>query len=264
MATEKKEREIIQVGEKAKRAKITPEAKKRAAGLRWAAVILWLLAVGFEVLVILLLNGTLYIPGNEMAYLIIGIVLDLACVIAGSQLWKKSNRINPASKKNKLKFFLWNQMGVIAAVIAFVPLVILLLKDKDLNPKTKKIVSIIAAIAALLAVGTSINYNPVSSEDLAAAQAESYTYSDGMAYWTRFGKCYHFNPDCQSLQNSASLYNGTIEEAFEANRSKPCSFCADDTSADFQPFKTASNSDVFTSPSDILDLIGDDLLAPVE
>ena len=242
-----------------KPAYISAENKKKANGLRIGAVVLWVLAIAFEVLTILIINGTLFLGDNKMLYIIIGIVLDLACVIIGSQLWKKANHLDPCSEKNKLKFFLWNQMGVIAAVLAFFPLVILLLKEDDLDPKTKKILSIIAAVATLLAVGTSIDYSPVSAEDLAAAQDDAVVYSlDGTAYWTAFGKCYHFNPDCHTILNSAVVYQGTVEEAFEANRHKPCSYCA--TAEGEEVF---DRGDLFASDSDVSlgDLIsGSDLL----
>lgn len=200
--------------------------KGRATGLRIAAVALWLLAVGVEVLAIFLLNGTLYLPGGQMMWLIIAIVLDLALIIIGSLLWKKANRIDPASEKNKVKFFLWNNMGIIAAVIAFLPLIVLLLKNKDLNPKTKKIVTSIAAVALAVAVAASVDYNPASQEDLEAAKQEATVLGDGTAYWTQWGRSYHFDPDCQTLRNSATIYHGTVEEAFEANRNDPCDFCA--------------------------------------
>ncbi len=217
-----------------KTAYVSAENKKKATGLRIGAVVLWLVAIAFEVLTILLINGTLYIPDvpdsilNSTTYIIVGIVLDLICVIVGSQLWKKANRLDPVSEKKKLKFFLWNQMGVIAAVVAFFPLVLLLLKEDDLDEKTKKLLAIIAAVAMLLSVGTSIDYNPTSAEDLAAAQSDAYEYSlDGeTCYWTSFGRCYHFNPDCHTIINSNPVYTGTVAEAFEANRTKGCSYCA--------------------------------------
>jgi len=232
-----------------KTAYVSAENKKKANGLRIGAVVLWLLAIALEVLTILIINGTLYIPGNQMVYIIIGIVLDLIFVVIGSQLWKKANRLDPCSEKNKLKFFLWNQMGVIAAVLAFFPLVLLLLKEDDLDPQTKKILSIIAAVAMLLSVGTSIDYNPTSAEDLAQAQSDAYEYSiDGnTAYWTTFGKCYHFNPDCHTIINSNPVYTGTVEEAFEANRTKPCSYCA--IAEGEELFEKAG--DILTSESDI-------------
>ena len=42
-------------------------------------------------------------------------------------------------------------MGLIASVICFLPIVILLLANKDLDGKTKKIVTVVAAIALVLA-----------------------------------------------------------------------------------------------------------------
>lgn len=204
------------------------EGKKHAGGLRIGAVVLWLVAIAFEVLTVLFLNGTLYLPGNQMMWLIIGVVLDLICVLIGSQLWKKANRYDPASEKNKVKFFLWNNMGIIAAVIAFMPLVILLLKDKELDPKTKKIVSAIAAVALVGAVAGSIDYNPVSQEQVAEQQAQvAQLTADGTVYWTPFGKRYHIDPNCSSLLRSATIYSGSYDEAVQANRAAPCSLCAE-------------------------------------
>lgn len=200
--------------------------KGRATGLRIIAVILWLAAIAFEFLVISYLNGTLYLPGDQMTWLIVGIGLDLVCVVIGSFIWKHSNRIDPVSEKNKLKFILWNNMGVIAAIIAFLPLVIILLKDKKLDAKVKKIVSVIAAIAMVAAIGLSVDYNPVSSEDLEQAQQDSTVLGTGTAYWTQWGRSYHFDPDCRTLLNSATIYSGTVDEAFAAHRSDPCDFCA--------------------------------------
>lgn len=225
--TKKKvERKIVS----ASTGKVVKEPKPRATGLRITAFVLWFLAIACEVLCILYLNGTFYIPAETIApmtLLIIGIAADLVLVIIGSQLWKKANHISPISKKNKVKFFLWNQMGLIMAVIAFMPLVILLLKDKNLDAKTRKVVSVVAAIALLIAGAASIDYSPVSEEDFLEAQA---TYGDGTVYWTTFGKSYHVDPDCHTLSRSRTLYEGTIEEAFEANRHDPCDWCVKDQS----------------------------------
>jgi len=211
---------------------VSRDGKSRASGLRIGAVILWLLAIACEILAILFLNGTFFVPeqGIEilgftllpMTVLIAAIVADLILVIIGSQLWKKANHINPISKKNKVKFFLWNQMGLIVAVIAFMPLIIFLLKDKKLDAKTRKIVTVVAAIALVIASLASIDWSPVSAEELAEAQA---TYGDDNVYWTTFGKSYHIDENCHTLNRSRTIYYGTIEEAFEANRHDPCDFC---------------------------------------
>lgn len=217
---------------KTKRSAESVAAKKerqgRAAGFRVGAVILWLLAIAFEVLVILILNKTMYLA-PQTVWLIVGIALDLVCVIIGSLLWKKSNDIDPASDDNKLKFFLWNNMGIIAAIAAFLPLIILLLKDKKLDPKLKKIVTAVAGVALVIAILFSIDWNPTSEKDLEEAQAG---IGDGTVYWTMFGKSYHEDENCQAIRNSANVYSGTIEEAFEANRNDPCDFCVDFSDSD--------------------------------
>lgn len=207
------------------------ERQGRASGFRVGAVILWLLAIAFEVLVILILNRTMYM-NPQMVWVIVGIALDLVCVIIGSLLWKKSNDIDPASDDNKLKFFLWNNMGIIAAVAAFLPLIILLLKDKKLDPKMKKIVTVIAGVALAIAVLFSIDWNPTSEDDLKEAQAG---IGDGTVYWTMFGKSYHEDEDCFHIRDSLNKSSGTIDEAFEANRNDPCDDCvvfADDEVVD--------------------------------
>lgn len=230
MAAEKtpKKREFVSVSKTSTNTTTSAETgkspKSRATARRIFAVVLWLVAIACEALVIFYLNGTLYIPGDQMTLLIAGIGLDLVCVVIGSLLWKKANRIDPASKKNKVKFFLWNNMGVIAAVIAFLPLLIILIKNKNLDEKTKKIVTVVAAIALVAAVGLSIDYNPTSQEDLETAQAE---LGGDMIYWTRWGRSFHLDPDCHTLMNSSIVYQGSIDEAFEANRKDPCDFCAD-------------------------------------
>ena len=203
---------------------VTAANKKSATTKRIVAVVLWVLALAAEVGAILILNGIWYIPEEQKLYWLIGaLAVDLILVIIGSQLWKKSNRLDLARKARKVKFFLWNNMGLIASVICFLPLIILLLTNKDLDGKTKKIATVVAVIVLIIASLFSIDFDPVSAEDLAEAQQ---TVGTGSVYWTRFGKRYHLDPDCQTLQNSAVVYQGTIEEAFEANRTDPCDFCA--------------------------------------
>ncbi len=242
-----------------KKAIITPENRKKAVKFRWGAVILWLLAIGAEVLTILVFNKTIYIPGNILTYILIGLGIDLALVIAGSLLWKKSNRLDPASEKNKVKFFLWNNMGLLAAIVCFVPLIVLLLKEKDLDPKVKKIASIVAIVVAVIASAVSIDWTPVSAEDLAQAQSDAAAYTiDGNVFWTQFGKCYHLSEDCGSLKNSAKLYKGSVDQAFEANREKPCSFCASaEALEEYARQQSEGFDDLGVSDSDLLDYVDD-------
>lgn len=212
-----------------KKAVTTAAEKKKALTFRIIAAVLWLLAIAAEVITILIINKTIYFGDSILTFILIGLGVDLAFVIAGSLLWKRSNRIDPASEKNKLKFFLWNNMGLFAAILCFVPLIILLIKEKDLDPKVKKIATIVAIIVAVIASLFSFTWNPVSEEDKMEAQELVSEYTiDGMVYWTPFGKCYHLDQNCGYLKNSAKLFEGEVGDAFEANRSKPCSGCASD------------------------------------
>jgi Na+/proline symporter len=95
-----------------------------------------------------------------MVWLIVLIVADLAFVIIGSLLWKKANRFDPASEKDKVKFFIQNQLGTIISIIAFLPLVILIFTNKNMDGKQKGIVGAIAVVAMLIAGITSYDFNP--------------------------------------------------------------------------------------------------------
>ena len=150
------------------------------------------------------------------------LVLDLVCVIIGSQLWKKANHIKPASEKNKLKFWLWNNMGLIVCAVAFIPFVILALTNKEADKKTKAIATVVAVIALLIGGVASYDWNPVSEEQQQAAME---AISDDV-YWSPFGKVYHTHEDCSSLNQSDSLTYGTVEQAIAEGRTRLCSFCA--------------------------------------
>ena len=206
--------------------KTTKKAAKpvgNAGGLRAGAVGLWVVALGLEILAILILNGTVnwtFMP--SLYQLIAALVLDLVFVIIGSQLWKKANRIKPASEKNKLLFWLWNNMGVIVCAVCFIPFVILALTNKETDKKTKTIAVVVAIIAMLIGGVASYDFNPVSEE---MQQAAIDAIEDDV-YWSPFGKVYHTHDDCQALNQSDTLTYGTVEQAIAANRTRLCSFCA--------------------------------------
>lgn len=194
-----------------------------ATGLRIGAVVLWLVAIAFEVVAVMMLNGTINLGFmSTLTQIIIVLVLDLICVIIGSQLWKKANHIKPASEKNKLKFWLWNNMGVIACAVAFIPFVILALTNKEADKKTKAIATVVAVIALLIGGVASYDFNPVSEEQQQAAMS---AISDDV-YWSPFGKVYHTHDDCQSLNQSDELTYGTVEQAIADGRTRLCAFCA--------------------------------------
>ena len=179
-----------------------------------------------EVVFILILNKTIWFPllAENYALAYIGLlVLDLVFVIIGSQFWKKANDVDPVSEKNKIKFFLWNQMGLIVSILAFFPLIIVLLSNKELDKKTKKIVSAVAAVCLVVACLTGIDFSPMSEEE--RDTLESTLTSE--VYYTTFGKKYHTHDDCQALTNSKTIYHGPIADALDAGRTELCKFCAE-------------------------------------
>jgi len=236
MATQKKppvERKIVDVSKgtektvsTAKTYAPTPEAKGRAGGLRIAAVILWVLAILAEVAAILMLIRYIYVPEeNLVTWLLVALGVDLVLLVIGSQLWKRANHIDPASKKNKVKFWLWNNLGLIVSIVAFLPILILFLNDKKLDGNAKKLVSIVAAVALAIGGLLAVDWNPVSQEELAEAQVQANEIGDGRVAWTTWGRRFHLYQDCSSLNQSATLFVGTVAEASEAGRAELCKFC---------------------------------------
>ncbi len=226
---EKKKVDVNETPVKAKTvAKTKEERHKSAMPQRIIAIVFWLLAFACEIAAILVLNKTLYVGDaqKQMIWLIGLLVADLILVIIGSQFWKKGNDIDPASEKNKAKYFLQNQMGLIVSVICFFPIILLLLNNKDLDKKTKRIVTAVAAVALLIAGLFSADWNPMSEEEYKKTVAD---YSTTEIYWTRFGHSYHTSKDCPSLSRTTenNLFHGSITEALEAGRNDPGDFCVD-------------------------------------
>ncbi len=226
MAEKKVHNIVAAEPDKEKEGKIIHEAEPvgNATGLRVGAIVLWVVAFIFEILAYLVLIGKINLKFMPTLWqLIVFLVLDLACVIVGSQLWKKANHIKPASEKNKVKFWLWNNMGVIVCVICFLPIIILLLTNKELDKKTKTIAVVVAIIALLIGGVSSYDWNPVSQEQLAAAEE---ALGDETVYWAPFGKVYHTHEDCGALNHTDTLTAGTVDQAVAANRTRLCTFCA--------------------------------------
>lgn len=200
---------------------------------RIVAIVLWLVAIVFEVLALLVFNGTLAnLPGNPVIWLVVFIVIDLICVIVAGQLWKQANHMDPPSEANKAAFFLKSQLGAILSVLAFLPMLIIVLLDKDADKQMKTIGSIAAAVALVIGLGSSIDYHPVSAEDLAQTEQAAIELGDGNVYWTPFGHVYHLNPNCQAIINSTEITVGTASEAYAAGRTRACKFCAEASGSD--------------------------------
>lgn len=134
-----------------------------AKRLRLFAVLAWVVAIGGEIAGIVLLYKHKFDHGNLA--LLIGILVGIAIfAIAGSLMWKAANKQDPASESEKVKFFVQNQLGAIITLIAFLPLLVLIFMDKDMDPKNKKIAGGIGIVLAVVATLFGVSYNPPSVE----------------------------------------------------------------------------------------------------
>ncbi|MBQ7432443.1 MAG: hypothetical protein IJV50_03140 [Lachnospiraceae bacterium] len=208
--------------------------KKNTVLLRVLAFVLWILAAAAMYLPQI---GNLNLPFGACRMLFLNCVVEcvvdiivagVLCVIA-ALLWKKANHIHPTKSHNKIVQLLWNQLGIIMAGIIMAPLaIVMIIKNDQIEEKTKRIVAAVLAVVFLAAAAGSADYHPVTQDEVDAiieeADEEGYT---GDAYWTKYGRCYHFSLECQALRHSdkGNIYSGTLEEALEANRTNPCSFC---------------------------------------
>jgi hypothetical protein len=141
----------------------THEQKSAATRLRLFAAIAWIIAIGGEIAGIVLLLQHKFDHGNLP--LLIGILAGIAIfAIAGSLMWKAANRQDPARESDRARFFFQNQLGAIVTVIAFLPLLVLIFMDKDMDPKNKKIAGGVGVVLAIVATLFGVSYNPPSVE----------------------------------------------------------------------------------------------------
>lgn len=194
-----------------------PSAVRKSANKkRIVAVIFWILAIIAEIVAIWTFNHFSVLWPSLAA-----IITDAVFCMIAVGFWKKANDIDPPKGR-----FLKNQFGVIMCLIAFIPIGYVLLKgSKDMPKGAKKVISVVAAVAFLLTMGMSIDYNPMTQSDLDVSEQMAIEYG-GDVYWGKYSKSYHLDPDCQTLLNSREVFHGTLEDAFELGKTDPCDFCA--------------------------------------
>ena len=141
----------------------THEQGAAAKRLRIFAALAWAVAIAAEVAGIVMLLRHKFDHGNLP--LLIGLLVGIAIfAIAGSLMWKAANKQDPARASDPAKFFFQNQLGAIITLIAFLPLVVLIFMDKDMDPKNKKIAGGVGAALAVLATLIGVSWKPPSVE----------------------------------------------------------------------------------------------------
>ncbi len=213
--------------------KPTAEANSKATKLRVFAFIGWAIAIGIEAVAIfwLLKQDT---SKSWFLWAVIGAVVAIAIfAIGASQLWKKANDLDPAKRSDPIRFFVQNQLGVIISIIAFLPLIIMIFKNKDMDSKDKKIAGVVAIVVALVASLASADFSPNSVEEETAKQVanegqvddytaivQDLTGADAVT-WTKSGGVYHLCADASAVnQESADgqIFAGTVADAHTAGK----------------------------------------------
>lgn len=207
------------------------ESKGKAKQFRLFAILFWLGGIIAQIFAIRML---LKVPqGQDVSYfwMILLIAIDLALVVTGSWFWKKANRFDPSSEKNALMFWMQSQMGLLTAIIAFLPLVIFILTNKNISGKQKAILGGIAGVALLIAGITGYDFNPPSQEEYTKQINEvEELQPDGqnLVYWTEHGTKYHLSDSCSYINKNQTdeIFTGTLQQAREKMKiTELCSLC---------------------------------------
>src|SRR3954449_10704595 len=141
----------------------TQGQESAAKRLRIFAALAWAIAIGTEIAGVVMLRQHKFDHGN--LGLLIGLLVGIAVfAIAGNLMWKAANKQDPARESDKARFFFQNQLGAIITLIAFLPLIVLIFMDKDMDPKNKKVAGGVGVVLAIVATLFGVSYHPPSVE----------------------------------------------------------------------------------------------------
>ncbi len=224
----------------------TAKSKQQATTLRWIAAALWFVAIAAEAVGIFWLlrqreyvgeegtlvrdteTGLLSAPGVTATFpqwafitLLVLFVVIAALSITGSFLWKKANRLDPARKSETVKFFVQNQLGAIIAIIAFVPLIILVFLNKDMDKGQKTTAGIVGIVLALIATYFGVSFSPPSVEQYTADQSTVIQLlGQDEVFWVSGGAVYHVCDSVSDIQTGSEIFDGTTAEAVAAGKTR--------------------------------------------
>ncbi|MBB5633874.1 hypothetical protein BKA04_002097 [Cryobacterium mesophilum] len=203
----------------------TAESKSKAGRFRIIAAVLWVLALGTEAFAIFWLLRQKPFETWHLI-LLIGLIVVIGILASvGSVLWKKANRFDPASKQDKVRFFVQNQLGAIITILAFLPLIIMIFLNKDMDGKQKGIaggIAIVVGLVAVLAFGVDWN---APSQEAYAQDTDAVVFLTGAdeVTWTKSGSVYHLCQDASAVNKDSAdgqIFVGTTQEAVAAGKSR--------------------------------------------
>ena len=225
--------------------KPTAEAKARSTRLRIIALVLWVVAIALEAVSIFWLlrqrefvgegglvrdpetgllqdqDAVAQFPQWAFIALIVALFVIAALAITGSLLWKKANRLDPAKKSDTVRFFVQNQLGAIIAIVAFLPLIILVFTNKNMSGGQKATAGIIGIVLAAVATTVGVDFNPPSVEKYTADQSTVIQLLGAdEVVWVDGGEVYHVCENVSDIQTGSEKRTGTTAEAIAAGKSR--------------------------------------------
>ncbi|WP_052460838.1 hypothetical protein [Microbacterium gorillae] len=198
----------------------SPEAKAKATRNRIIAIVLWALAIAGEAFAIF---WVLRQDPVIMWLLIVMIVVIGLLAVGGSLLWKAANRLDPASRKDTVRFFVQNQLGAIISIVAFLPLIVLIFTNKNMTQGQKALAGIIGIVIAAGATAASAQWGEAPSQEQYANESslvQDITGKDEV-YWTKAGTVFHLCQEASAVNKESKdnqILTGTVQAAHEAGK----------------------------------------------
>lgn len=205
------------------------ESKSKATRNRIISWALWIVAIALEIFILFWVRRQdwSYQPTQVKLFvlLIVGMVVIGGLALGANLLWRQANRLDPASEENKFKFWVQNQLGLIMTIIAFVPLIVVVLTNSNMNGKQKALAGGIGVLLALgIGLGSGVTWDSPSREQYADEEniVATLTGADTV-FWTKDGKVFHVCdavPDVNRQSKDNQIYTGTVADAHAAGKDR--------------------------------------------